>query len=105
MDFLHINNDYALVLVNDREILVLSMLGFEFFELCLDLDDFNGLIEQFGQEQSMFTLPNKWAVRMFGFIDVDMNLVVGNDPDGVGLMSVLHDIKTEHEIELMERWN
>jgi len=105
MDFLYINDESALALVTDREILTLSTLGYEFFELCLDQEEFNSVVEGYKFDHYPIYLPNKWAMRMFQFIDLNLNEFLGTDPDGLGLMSALNDIKYQHELELMSKWN
>jgi len=105
MEFLYINDESALAILSDREILTVSTLGYEYFELCLDQEEFNTLVDGYCFEHYPIMLRDVWSLRMFQFIDLNLNVFIGEDTDGLGLMEALGDIKHQHELELMARWN
>jgi len=103
MEFLYINDESALAILSDREILTISTLGHEYFELCLDQEEFNTLVDGYCFDHYPIMLREVWSLRMFQFIDLYLNEFLGTDEDGIGLMAALGDIKRQHELELMAR--
>lgn len=102
MDYIDFNQNQRLILFSSKDLMVIAQLGYDYFDLFMDEDDFNGLVSGLIGDNMPYLTYDEWEVRYFELLDIFMLDMSPDDVDAIGFMAALSELKLQHEEYLIK---